>query len=333
VCWQFKTQGMPCESVNFIATKKTCELMKDVHVGGDSLANDDSSTYIVPVTCQQPTGNTGNIRPGSCGQTSVPQRFSSAQLGRVGGPKARIVGGNEARPHSVPFIVSLRPDGYHDCGGTLIRVNNNKEESDIVVTAAHCISKDGTVDFDVVAGAHRQSEPVNGEQSVPAQRAIVHPNYGTGTGQDNDIAVVKLARPIKFSPTIQPACLPAQGEKIDDNVNGIVAGWGKLREGGRNPEQLMQVIIPTISGATCKQLVSKTNPDTELCGGFDQGQKDSCQGDSGGPYFFESKNGYTLHGVVSWGAGCAQARTPGVYARVSHFADWIQEKVKELSAL
>lgn len=45
----------------------------------------------------------------------------------------------------------------------------------------------------------------------------------------NDIAVVKLAQPIKFSQTIQPACLPAgRNDVIADGKYGLVAGWGAL---------------------------------------------------------------------------------------------------------
>jgi len=165
---------------------------------------------------------------------------------------------------------------------------------------------------------------------VRAARVVSHPSYNKPRG--NDIAIVKLSRPIKFSNTIQPACLPAKNEGPADGKNGIVAGWGALKEDGGGPEALNQVIVPVIGSSACQRYYG-IDPASELCAGYDQGQKDSCQGDSGGPYFLEGKNGYTLQGVVSWGSGCARPRAPGVYARVSNYEDWIQSQIKALSSV
>jgi len=38
--------------------------------------------------------------------------------------RSRIVGGQEATPHSWPWLVSLQYYGEHFCGGTLIVINN-----------------------------------------------------------------------------------------------------------------------------------------------------------------------------------------------------------------
>uniref|UniRef100_A0A5F8GS37 Peptidase S1 domain-containing protein n=1 Tax=Monodelphis domestica TaxID=13616 RepID=A0A5F8GS37_MONDO len=48
-----------------------------------------------------------------------------------GAHQGQIVGGQEARPHSYPYSVSIQYGGEHFCGGSLIRPQ-------WVLTAAHC---------------------------------------------------------------------------------------------------------------------------------------------------------------------------------------------------
>ena len=57
--------------------------------------------------------------------------------------------------------------------------------------------------------------------------------------------------------------------------------------------------------------------------GFEEGGKDACQGDSGGPLICEEQNQKVLHGIVSYGAGCALPKSPGVYTRITKYFDWI----------
>ena len=60
-----------------------------------------------------------------------------------------------------------------------------------------------------------------------------------------------------------------------------------------------------------------------ICAGA--GGTDSCQGDSGGPLVSQESplTGYSLIGITSWGYGCAQPGTYGVYARVGSYMDWV----------
>ncbi|XP_056879149.1 trypsin Blo t 3-like [Takifugu flavidus] len=71
---------------------------------------------------------------------------------------------------------------------------------------------------------------------------------------------------------------------------------------------------------------------TMFCAGYEKGGIDACQGDSGGPFVAEdclSKTSrYRLHGVVSWGTGCAMAKKPGVYTKVSRFLPWISTAMR-----
>lgn len=67
-----------------------------------------------------------------------------------------------------------------------------------------------------------------------------------------------------------------------------------------------------------------------LCAGdpISNWTKDSCQGDSGGPLQIIHPNKsclYQVMGITSFGHACAL--TPGVYIRVSHYLQWIEENV------
>ena len=85
----------------------------------------------------------------------------------------------------------------------------------------------------------------------------------------------------------------------------------------------MQVSVPIVSDAKCKQAYGSAIHDSMVCAGYDRGGKDSCQGDSGGPMVCEFNGKFFLEGVVSWGHGCAAPGKYGVYARVRKLREWI----------
>lgn len=246
-----------------------------------------------------------------------------------------IVGGVEARQGSHPWNVSMQQHGSHFCGASLIRVSATKNESDIVVTAAHCVY-DGTSGLTVSAGVHDLQRPGAGAQTVRGVRTVYHPAYDPDTTM-NDIAVVKLEKPLKFSATVQPILLPLAGETVPDNVEATVAGWGLTREGGYDTSPvLMQVGVPTIAHRQVAAAYSSQgihiDPYAMLGAGYSQGGKDACQGDSGGPLFVLGAQGRpVLQGVVSFGVGCARPGLPGIYARVSNYIPWINTQVRLLS--
>ncbi|PSN46395.1 hypothetical protein C0J52_15912 [Blattella germanica] len=87
---------------------------------------------------------------------------------------------------------------------------------------------------------------------------------------------------------------------------------------------LKEVDVPIIGTVTCQHYYeSDTVVETNICAGYDIGEKDACGGDSGGPLIC---NGI-LMGLVSWGYRCAFPESPGVYTRVKSYLQWINKTV------
>lgn len=64
-------------------------------------------------------------------------------------------------------------------------------------------------------------------KNIPVVERISHSEYDTYT-QANDIALLRLERPVVFSNWIKPICLPSGDllNKTYDGVRMVVAGWG-----------------------------------------------------------------------------------------------------------
>jgi len=200
-----------------------------------------------------------------------------------------------------------------------------------VLTAAHCV--DGTEDpdwFVITAGAHNlnlDTEP--NRRRIPYKRVIVHPGYDF-FDIDNDIALIETES-LGLNQFRHAACKPSPESDTDYTGQvSIVSGWGTTSSGGSRAPELYWVDVPVISNAECN-----THPDFQgditdgmVCAGLMQdNDKDSCQGDSGGPLVVRNTAGkYEVVGLVSWGYGCAGA-SPGVYARVPHYLDWIDQTI------
>ncbi|XP_026548840.1 ovochymase-1 [Notechis scutatus] len=98
--------------------------------------------------------------------------------------------------------------------------------------------------------------------------------------------------------------------------------------------RLQQMHVPLVANDLCEQKYYFNHPGgitpQMLCAGFASLEShDSCQGDSGLLLCQNENKPFILHGIASWGVGCAQPKRPGVYSRVSAFFDWIVSIIKE----
>uniref|UniRef100_A0A3Q3AHG9 trypsin n=1 Tax=Kryptolebias marmoratus TaxID=37003 RepID=A0A3Q3AHG9_KRYMA len=79
--------------------------------------------------------------------------------------------------------------------------------------------------------------------------------------------------------------------------------------------------VPIVEDSDCENAYPGMITRRMLCAGYMDGGRDACNGDSGSPLMCVGE----VHGLVSWGQGCAQPNYPGVYVKVCEFLYWIEE--------
>ncbi|XP_055360606.1 testisin-like [Betta splendens] len=296
--------GVPCALAGFPEVYARVSAFQSWITNGVSGANDSHSFSLT--TC--------SVLLTSC--------FALSDCG-VAPLNTRIVGGVNASAGSWPWQVSIRYNGAHICGGTLI-------SDQWVLTAAHCIITSTLSDWTLYFGIVTQSGPNPNQVTRSVSQTLVNSNYNNPLF-NNDIALMKLSSSITFNNYIRPICLASSSSQFHSSTHCWATGWGRL--GSDQPlvayNILQGVQIPIVGPNQCRSdysLIKNVNmTDQMICAG--QPNKGTCQGDSGGPLQCKQGSVWVQAGITSFGVPCALAGFPEVYARVCQFQSWIANQL------
>uniref|UniRef100_A0A674GRK8 Peptidase S1 domain-containing protein n=1 Tax=Taeniopygia guttata TaxID=59729 RepID=A0A674GRK8_TAEGU len=243
-----------------------------------------------------PTGAT-SLQDPECPSGCVPEERE----------QIRVIGGSPCLPQSQPWQALLY--GPLRCGGVLLRPQ-------WVLTAAHCVRRG----LRVRLGEDDLTRREGSEQDRRVTQAVTHPSFDPGT-LDNDVALLRLDRPVTFGRGVRALALPRSCAPAGTTC--LLSGWGTVTTPQVNlPSRLICAYVQLLPDETCRRAYPQRITPSMVCAGVRNRRVDSCQGDSGGPL---SCNG-TLQGVVSWGLQtCALPGHPGVYTRICRFLTWIRD--------
>ncbi|XP_075155601.1 serine protease SP24D-like [Haematobia irritans] len=226
-------------------------------------------------------------------------------------PNGRVLGGQDAYEGQFPYMTSLRRNGSHRCGATII--------SQIYeLTAAHCVgAKDSLGNYYIFAPTELSvrvgsNERFRGGIIVNVSEIIVHEDYGNFL---NDIALVRLTVPLVYTNNIQP--IPLASAVVPTGSDVVIMGFGRINQNGDLPQKLQWNILKAICGRECERKINNYSEGL-ICLGH-EADNGACNGDSGGPAVYEGE----VRGVANFVYGGCGSTNPDGYANVFFYRCWI----------
>lgn len=235
---------------------------------------------------------------------------------------------------SIWHRLSRKTHGYV-CGGTLL--------SDLyVLTAGHCVSKDGNALnerlFTVQLGSVRQNLLLNNfpVQNKAVAEVFLHEEFSSRDFRA-DIGLLALKTRVKLNEYVRPICLPIRDLRSDYGSiigrNAVTVGFG-MTDSGDYSDELRQLQVPIVDYVTClqsnREVFGRSLSEGIICAGDVQGGT-VCNGDSGGGLYTEESGGrWMIRGVTSftaqrgWDDSSCSLKDYSAFVNVSFYEPWIR---------
>ncbi|KAJ8712861.1 hypothetical protein PYW08_008165 [Mythimna loreyi] len=232
--------------------------------------------------------------------------FSGSTLSQCGKFEPLLANGSPALVGPWPWHVALymtqTGNNKYIGGGTLVSHKH-------VITTAHTIARKiseglfAPSSVTVYLGKHNFRNSVEGVQFRFVMAIYIGENFNA-TSFSNDVAILVLNEPVKYTDWVRPACLwPDNATDLNNIIGkkGSVAGWRYYSDGFRS-EKLYLFELPVVSQETCIRLYdeffARYTSNNIYCAGNINGSS-VCNGDSGGGMVFQMNGAWYLRGLVS----------------------------------
>ncbi|KRZ60857.1 Transmembrane protease serine 9, partial [Trichinella nativa] len=200
-----------------------------------------------------------------CGKATAKRLEAEARVGSP--PNFKNV---MAVPKSMPWNVIVQAD-VSTCGGVLIRLNDEFNYTDTVLTSSRCFYKNFKVDHanvKVYLGAHKL--PISrGTLTVGVKQVTTTPL--AKNEYQKDLAVITLEGNVEFSEKIRPICLPDKDVEFTTPAVLWLVGWNTI-DGDGFPSLkvpfLMQIPVYVLKPSTCKKIFDHYSTHDHICGRY-----------------------------------------------------------------